>query len=252
MQRFIWSCLLFLSLINLTHAQGNWFIGAGAGATFPRVDNNHYIASGVDGWPHDRYHNNSVDTAALLAVETGYQWIHEESWLPFYQVGLNYTYEVPTKVQGKVEQYGLPEFTNYHYQYKIQSQTLLAIFKVDLYRWCNFMPFLSAGAGIAINNASNYAEKPLLDVLPRVNPGFNGETNTHFSYAFGAGFDYILSQNFWLSLKYEYAYQGHAQTSTGANIPMLTATNYANDRLETKLSSNSVLFSLNYFIDCVA
>jgi opacity protein-like surface antigen len=241
--------LFFLSTVVL--AQGNWFAGVGSGATFLNVDNNHHVSSGA-GWPNDTYHNTNVDATALLVLDGGYQWAHDSAWLPFYSLGASYTYGFPTAVNGKVEQYSLPEFTNYHYHYKIQTQTILAQFKLDLYQWQGLMPFLLAGAGASVNYARSYMENPVSGVTPRVSPGFKDQTNTYFAYVFGTGLDYIVQKNLWLGLTYEYSNLGSAKTGRGANTDMLTGMNYATDHLKTSVRSNAVFLSMTYLFGPVA
>lgn len=245
MQRIVFFFLFYFCLINSLQAQGNWFGGGSLGATFPNVSHNDYISPGP-GWPNDRYTNHNVGTTASLALQGGYQWAFNHAWLPFFSLGASYNYMAPVKVTGKVDQYSLPEFENYNYQYKIQSQMFLAFTKLDLYRWRNLMPFLLAGAGVSLNNASNYVEQAVPDVTARVSPGFKGSTNTFFSFVLGAGFDFFVQEDLLLSLQYEYAHQGYAQTGPGVDLDLLTDTNYSTDHLKTKLTSNSVLFSLIY------
>ncbi len=251
MQKMLYRSLFLFCLSTSVLAQGNWIAGVGAGATFLNVDNNHFVSSGT-GWPNDKYHNTSVDATGLLVLNGGYQWARDSAWLPFYSLAVSYTYGFPAKVKGKVSQYSLPEFTNYNYQYKIQTQTFLAQIKVDLYQWRSLMPFLLAGAGVSLNNASNYAEQAVPGVTPRINPGFQGQTSTYFSYVLGAGLDYIVQKNIWVSLTYEYSNLGRAQTGPGENTGILTDTNYAADNLKTNVRSNSVFLSMTYLFDPVA
>jgi opacity protein-like surface antigen len=251
MKKTLCYSLFLFCLSSSVLAQGHWFAGVGAGATFLNVNHNHFASSG-EGWPNDTYHNTGVDVAGLFTLNSGYQWIHQCVWFPFYSLAARYTYALPAKVKGEVEQYSLPEFRNYHYQYKIQTQTFLAQIKADLYRWHSLMPFLLAGAGVSLNNASNYAEQPVPNVTPRVSPGFKGQTTTSFTYVFGAGFDYLAQKNLELSLTYEYSHLGSAQTGPGVNTAMLTGTNYDSDKLKTNLRSHSVLLSMTYLFDAVA
>lgn len=251
MLRTVLGFLLFFYVASALATQNHWFVGGGAGAIFPKTGDNNYISSGP-GWPNDKYSNGSVNTAALFSVDAGYQWAHANDWLPFYSVAANYIYAFPAKAKGTVDQYSLPQFQNYNYQYKVQSQQFLAVLKADLYRWCQLMPFLSVGAGFSLNNASNYAEQAVPGVTPRVSPGFKGQTNTYFSYMLGAGLDYIVLNNLWISLQYQYSDQGYAQTGAGSKTPMLTDINYDTDHLKNKLTASAVLLNVTYFFDPVA
>ncbi len=252
MQKTVCRLFLFFCLFSSTaNAAGNWFLGAGAGAAFLTVDNHQFISAGPD-WPDDTMHNTNVDASGLLALEGGYQWIHNNKWLPFYSLALSYMYGFPARVNGQVEQYSLPEFTNYNYQFKIKTQTLLAEFKADIYQWQRWMPFLLAGAGVSFNNAGNYTEQPLSGVTPRVSPGFSNHTTSWFSYTVGAGLDYIIQKNIWMSLIYQYNNLGQVQTGTGVDATTLTDTNYDTDRLKTHIKSNTVMLSVTYLFDAMA
>lgn len=252
MQRMFWCFLLSFCLAGSIRAQGHWYGNGSVGATFLNVDHNNYISAGP-GWPNDLDSNNTnVNAAALIGLEGGYQWAFDRVWIPSYSVGANYSYLFPATIKGTIFQYSLPQFENYTYHYQIQSQTLLAMAKLDLVSWQRFMPFLLVGAGVSLNTAKNYTEQAVPGVTPRVSPGFSDSTNAYFSYALGAGVDYILKRNLWMSLKYQYGNEGYAQTGHGANTSTLTATNFSTDRLKTKLTSNSVLFSLTYIFDPVA
>lgn len=248
MRKVLWSLLFFSCLINSAHAKGNWFIGGNTGASFPIISQNNHLATGA-GWPDDQYNNNGVDTAAVLSAEAGYRWARQNVWLPFYSLGVSYSYVFPSTIKGTIDQYSLPQFENYKYSYKVQRQTFLAFFKADLYRWKTLMPYLLAAAGVSVNKADSFKEHAFYGVTPRISPNFGDQSNAYFSYAFGAGFDLILRENLWLNLGYEYGNQGYARTGSGQNYTTLTDTNYSTDNLQTKMASNSVLLSLIYFFD---
>lgn len=249
MRRVLTVVPLIFCLLNTAQAQGNFYLSGKGGISFLNISKTNSLSSGTDGWPDDLYTNDNVDSAQMLSAEAGYQWTRDSVWLPFYSVGINYSYGFPTAVNGTIDQYSLPEFENYNYQYQIQQQTYLAVIKADLYRWRCLMPYLMAGAGISFNKLKGYTEQALPDVTPRVSPAFSDRTTSGFSYALGAGFDYALQNNLWVSLGYQYNHHKIAYTGYGADTDMLTDTNYSTDRLQTNLSSNTVLLSITYFFD---
>ncbi len=213
-----------------------WFVGANAGATLPQVSTNTYVAT-IPGWPNDQYHYSHTNAATLLSLLGGYTWSTSHRFLPSYSLGVSYSYVYPSTIGGRIRQFSLPTFENYNFQYQVQRQTILAIFKADIQRWSDTMPFITAGAGLSINKASNYQEQALTGVTPRVSPGFGSQTNTQFSYTVGAGLDYIVKKNVTVSLEYNYGYFGHVQTGYGNG-----------QRLSTALSANTIMVSANYFL----
>jgi opacity protein-like surface antigen len=218
-----------------------WYLGANTGATFPQVDNDNFLATSA-GWPNDQYRYSGANSAALLSLFGGYTWNTGRNWFPFYSLAASYSYVFPAKINGVIRQYSLPIFENYNFNYKVQRQTFLAIFKTDIYRWQNIMPFLTAGVGFSILKASNYTENPVPGVTARLSPGLGSHTNINVSYTFGAGLDFILQKNIVLSAEYQYGYFGH--TATGAGIA-----GYTNQKLSTTLSANTLILSANYFLD---
>ena len=226
------------------YSPNGFYIGGNVGGTFPNIDNNNYLTSGM-GWPNDQYHYKQANSSALMSLLGGYTWATHREWLPFYSLGLNYTYVFPSKLSGNINQYSLPEFNNYDFQYKIQRQTLLAILKMDIYRWANFMPFLSLGAGVSVNRAYDYDENAVPNVTSRVSPGFGSSSSTNFSYMIGAGVDLIAMNNFVMGLEYNYGYFGNAKTGYGNN-------GNSNSRLSTRLNSNTIVLSANYYFDKLA
>ncbi|WED42725.1 outer membrane protein [Legionella cardiaca] len=223
---------------------GSWYFSESIATIFPEIDDNHSVGTG-DGWPNDLYVNHDVKTSAAVSVQTGFTWFNESKFLPFYSLGASYTYAFPMKVNGTIFQYSLPEFENYQYHYEIHRQTLLGIIKAELYRYHNLMPFLLVGLGVSANHIDKYQETPLSGITPRFSPEFQDETTTHFSYALGAGLDYIALNNLWLSLGYNFGYYGPAQTDSGIS-------SYSNERLRTQLTDNGIVFTITYFLDKTA
>ncbi len=236
----LWAISHSSTSLPLSSPQG-LYVGIGAGLASSNVDVNHFVPTSP-GWPSDEYHSNRVDNAALYSLLMGYTWATGYTWFPFYSLGLNYTYANPAKVSGSIEQYSLPAFTNYLYHYNIQRQTLLAVLKVDIHRWRNLMPFVSAGAGVSANKASGYVEQAIPGVTARVSPAYSTRTNTDISYALGVGFDLIATQQLVFTLEYNYGYFGFAKTGYGVG-------NNAGNSLSNKLTSNSAAISVRYYLN---
>jgi opacity protein-like surface antigen len=242
---------------NLQIPKGSGYVGIGGGATFPKVGHDNFVNSGPD-WPRDRYRSRRAGSAPLFTVFGGYTWVTRHDFIPFCSLGGSYTYVFPTKVKGSVLQYSLPQFENYAYQYIIQRQTFLVVAKADLYRWANLMPFFSIGGGFSANSTHNYAERALPNVTPRISPRFKSKASTHYSYIIGTGFDYFVKNGVGLSLEYTYGYFGHAKTREGSDDHHfngreahrhIICKKTCDTHLHTKLNSNTVILSLNYFLD---
>lgn len=229
---------------NDTKLPQGFFVGAGAGATFPNIDSNNFLTTST-GWPQDRYHYTQAHSSAILSMLGGYTWATYHDWLPYYSLAINYTYAFPAKISGTIEQYSLPEFENYNFHYHLQRQTFLATFKLNLYRWQNISPFLSTGAGLSANRVSGYDEMALTDVTARDNPAYGTNTTINFSYTLGAGLDFITTKNSIVSLEYNYGYFGQAKTGS-------VLSDNVHNRLHTKLTASTITLTINYFLNQLA
>lgn len=247
MKRILALCIGACMMNSASAAPGKVFFGAGAGMLFPSYSGNNSIGTGA-GWPDDSYNSHSISDQPFFFLTGGYTWMHGNSWFPYYSAGLRYSYLPTTTIKGSVDQYSLPDFNNYNYQYDISLLNILATFKLDLYRCSNFMPYVIAGAGITNYGTSNYKESATANVTPRVSPGFSGNSSNNFSYLIGVGVDYILREDLWLNLEYDYNDYGTIQTGNGANYATLTDTNYSNESLKNSITGNTLSFGVTYYI----
>ena len=238
MKKILLGCLTLLITKSLQaepiyEDENHWHLGVGVGGTFPHLDNS-FIKTG-DGWPEDKYTANP-DGSVFFSFFTGYTWENDNLWLPAYSLRLNYLYGLSADVDGHVEQFSLPEFKNYKYQYQLQSQALLGVLKVDLYRYRNIMPFVSAGLGVAWNKFSDYDEQALEGITPRVSPQFASRTHSDFAYTFGAGFDFSVTERLSLTLEYNFDGFGHLESGESQG--------YGGDNIESELNTNMILLSV--------
>ncbi|HVE44548.1 MAG TPA: acyloxyacyl hydrolase [Gammaproteobacteria bacterium] len=228
------------------HGHG-FYLGAGIGASYSKTNTNNYISSGA-GWPNDHYSPDPMTTSANIFAAFGYTWGKKgRIWLPYYGLGLRYEYVPSTTVKGHINQYSLPNFNNYNYNYDVKLSNLFATAKVDIVKWEEVMPYLTAGAGGTIYSTSDYTETATANVTPRVSPGFKNNTATNFSYFLGVGLDYPVQRELWLNLEYNYASYGTIKTGKGANTSMLTDTNYSNVSLNNKITANTVFLGGTYY-----
>jgi opacity protein-like surface antigen len=223
-----------------------FYIGAGAGEMFNHVSGGNSLSTGT-GWPDDYYTTNSISNQPYGFLSAGYTWDRQEQWLPNYSLGLRYMYTSAATVSGHIDQYSLPQFRNYNFNYDVQLLVVLATLKADIYRWQNFMPYALLGAGIATYNTSNYSEQALSGVTPRVSPGFSSSAGNNFTYQFGIGVDYALRENLWVNVECDYADYGSIRTGKGLNYMTLTGTNYDNESLKNELTAAAVFLGVTYY-----
>lgn len=222
------------------------YIAAGAGDMFYDVSGTNFVGTGT-GWPNDRYNINRISDQAYGFIEAGYAWDRPERWLPRYGLGARYIYVPKTTISGSIDQYSLPGFNNYNYNYDVDMLSLLAVFKADIYRMQNWMPYVIAGAGITAFGTSNYTEQATSGVTPRVSPGFSGNSGNNFTFQMGLGIDYALLQSLLINLEYDYIHYGSIRTGKGANYPTLT-TNYDNESLKNDIKATTLFLGVTYTI----
>lgn len=221
-----------------------WFVGLGAGWMSPfGTDSVNFASSGMPGFPDDRYSSEGSESAGQYSVLAGYQWRRDVEWLPAYSLALQYTYTDSASINGFIFVNDLPDSKNFTYKYDISQHLLMAKAKLDLYRWKQLMPYVSAGAGVAINNAHSYSDRPIPGAtLMQRRYGFTSGSQSQFAGSFGAGLDYGFNDRAQLSLGYELSYYGNANTGNGLGV--LSANN-----LENTFNSNAVVLQGIYFFD---
>lgn len=189
----------------------SWYVDTGLGWVFSQKLGATYLAN-IDA-PSDQYNSPKVKKMPMGSLSGGYVLSRQASWFPFTSLGLEYSYFMPAKVKGVVEEFSDPEQANFNYNYKVTHHNLRVLGKADLFRWRNWMPYLSAGLGASWNRFSNYSEEAISELpSPRENPSFANKAKLNFSYMAGAGVDYILSRNLWAGLGYRYDHFGWGKT----------------------------------------
>jgi opacity protein-like surface antigen len=211
------------SFINNAHAASDntWFIGVGGGKSWIGMPNNTTVSNGSTTAPP----SHAIDTftinpenAGMFQFNVGYRWHNERQLIPYYNVYFQYQHYLTTNIHGTVDQYSLPEFVNYDYRLDFQADAYNIIGKFDLIECKKWMPYLSAGFGVIGNDLRNYSETPTSGVTPRTNPGYARNVTYPFAVTLGAGIDYIITNNVWVTLGYEHLFQGgNTETGPGAD-----------------------------------
>lgn len=220
-----------------------WFVGLGAGWAQPTgTDSTNYVLSGIPGFPQDRYKADDSEGSGIYSILGGYQWQRNSIWFPALSLGLGYSITSPS-VKGTIYINDLADSENFGFKYEVLQQLPMVTFKADLYNWNRFMPYVSFGAGVAINKVHKYSDWPIpsATLMDRVDV-FRAETTTQFAGSVGAGLDYWIGQKAQLSLGYQYITTGNIRSGLG------TGTLVA-DRLTSKLRLNTVSLQGSYFWD---
>src|SRR5438445_11455181 len=232
---------------DLPFATGNmWFVGAGGGvywAKLPSSSTN--VANGTPIEPpfnQDLYTINNPSANGVLQVSAGYRWKYDQLFLPYSSVYFQYRHYNDSTVNGSIYQYSLPDFLNYNYKFSYSADLFTVNGKLDLANIKNVMPYVSGGIGVIMNRLDNYIENPTANVTPRISPAFNSNTSSHFAATLGAGIDYALTRNVWLTLGYEHVFQTSLPNTQGSNTWTGTNLNLGKIRLDTVFLNISAKF----------
>lgn len=151
-----------------------------------------------------------------LFVETGLLWTqpfpHYSPYFPYANLGLRYQTNnvdgitVPMTLNIMLDDINFTDTA----PYKFMQNSLWTTAKVDVYRWDRFMPYVSGAIGITwhqVKPQNSFSFLKIKDV-PLATYVTAGDNTREFSYNLGAGVDYMVTNNFWLSLGYQYTYYG--------------------------------------------
>jgi opacity protein-like surface antigen len=251
MKRIFNACISFVALSFISSSAWSYlnkpiYFTIGAGGFYPQVSGDNFIGTG-SGWPDDHYRHQSISSDPTFYFGGGYSWDRQSDWFPRASLELQYSYVSSVTVKGSIDQYSLPGFTNYSYQYDMQFYNVLGVAKLDIYNWHGFMPFIIGGAGFANYATSNYTESPAAGITPRVSPGFTPDGGTNFAYSLGLGLDYAWQTDWMFHLEFNHQSLGTINTGKGADYASLTG-NYSNESLKNTVSANTYTFGVSYYI----
>ncbi|MBV8803107.1 MAG: outer membrane beta-barrel protein [Gammaproteobacteria bacterium] len=220
-----------------------WYIGAGGGASWAHFANNTTVLNGMPVSPPYNQDLFSIQTLkdANVQLVAGYRWQNKTNFFPCSNIFFQYRSYINNDISGSIEQFSLPEFTNYNYRMKYSADLLTLNGKFDLIEYERVMPYVSGGAGIIINSLYDYSESPTANVTPRISPGYTTNNSTHMALTLGAGLDYILTENYWLTLGYEHVFQGSIKSGSGQSTWSNTSLHFGNVKMDTVF----INFSMN-------
>lgn len=222
---------------ELSSKKNAWFVGAGGGIYWAKLqDSSTNVSNGAPQPPpfnQDLYTINNPSANGVLQVSAGYRWKHNQLFIPYSSIYLQYRHYMSTNVTGNIYQYSLPEFLNYKYSFSYNADLFTLNGKLDLANFKKIMPYVSGGVGVIMNRLENYTENQTANVTPRISPAFNANTSSQFAATLGAGIDYTLTKNVWLTLGYEHVFQTNLPKASGSNTWAGSSLNLGSTRLDT-------------------
>lgn len=130
------------------------------------------------------------------------------------QLGVSYYSNNPYTIKGSVYQFADPTMNNLAYQYHIESQRFLIEAKILTTLQQQYHPYVTLGAGTAINKTYQYTETPVnTDDVP-MSQGFTNRTYHSFAYQLGLGLEKDFTSHFRCGGGYRYINLGTAGLGT--------------------------------------
>lgn len=146
-------------------------------------------------------------------------------------------------LSGNVWQFGIPEFNNFTYKYRVQHGRLMFSNKLltQWHRYPALQPYFTWEIGAAFNRASGYQETPITSLALPMAP-FANLSQTSFSWGLGIGGDYTITNHIRIGVGYQIADLG--SVSLG-----ITPAETTNQTLSVShLWSNQLRVQLTYLI----
>lgn len=182
------------------HHPHRLYFDLGVGKAYDYASSNSFLIGSSGNVLGNLKTGNSYSTPFFF-VGIGYRWAQDSNpWFPSVNMGLQHRYTSPINVFG-VSQTPSVDPAPMSYNYRLQQESWLLMTKADIYKWQRFMPYVALGLGASFNrisqlfvNSSSFANQ------------LGGSTNLtgDFSYNVGAGIDYQVQDDFWLTLGYFY------------------------------------------------
>lgn len=125
------------------------------------------------------------------------------------QLGAAAYFNTSVKNQGQVEEFSLPEFTNFNYNYQIQSSRVVATTKILSTFKSIVHPYVSGEIGGGFNRSYEYNETPLnLESVPMT--PFQDKSKSSLAWSVGTGIEVDVHSHLRLGAGYQFADLGQA------------------------------------------
>lgn len=211
----------------------HWFLGVGGGLANSSLSSHDSVFNGaIVPAPsnQDLYSIKNPHATPTLQLIAGYQWHQQHTaFIPYASLSLQYSHYFNNEIKGDVYQYSLPDFLNYNYDLSYEADNFLFVGKLDLYQFKCLLPYVSFGFGFILNHLNDYTENPTVSVTPRISPAYQGQTVANSAFNIGLGFDYIITDEIWVTVGYEHIIQqGGLKTKNGLSTWSDTQLNLGN------------------------
>jgi opacity protein-like surface antigen len=216
-------------------ARNTWFLGAGAGTSWEHFSDSTTLSNGMPVSAPFNQDTFSIQTLrnTVAQFDVGYRWANKGAYFPYTSIYFQYRSYINNEISGSIDQFSLPEFTNYDYKMKYSADLLTINSKFDLFEYAKCMPYLLVGAGVIFNSVYDYTETPTANVTPRISPGYTTNNTSHLALTLGAGIDYILTKNLLLTLGYEHVFQGSIESGPGLSTWSNTSLDFGDVKMDT-------------------
>lgn len=192
------------------HHPHRLYFDLGVGKVYDYASSNSFLI-GTNGNVLGNLKTGNSYSTPFFFVGIGYRWAQDDNpWFPSVNMGLQHRYTSPVNVFGVSLVLSVDPVPS-RYSYRLQQESWLLMTKADIYKWQRFMPYIALGLGASFNrisqlfvNSSSFANQ------------LGGSTNltSDFSYNVGAGIDYQVKDDFWLTLGYFYDNFGKNKVGT--------------------------------------
>jgi opacity protein-like surface antigen len=184
--------------VTVVQPEGAWYLRGDIGVGITNSFSLTYLPSPPDVGNGFAFDQHSWADTTFFDVGAGYEW---NNWLRF-DVTAGYRDRTQVNARGV---YNPVTGQGDAYQGDLRSWIFLANAYVDLGTWDCLTPFLGAGIGGAYNQMADLVDQG----IGTTGAGF-GRNSTNWSpaYAFYAGLDYNVTQNFVVELSYRYLNYG--------------------------------------------
>ncbi len=186
----------------------------------------------------DIFNGDKYSNKYLLGGGVAFPYIQEKNRT--IRFGLDIFHLEHLKNTGRVLQYDLPAFDNYHYKLDVKSTRVILTNEWDFSTpFKHFEIFAKGGVGLAVNRVG-YQDNP---ITPTPDGGIHlsNKKNNELAYDIGGGIHIPFSKNISGTLQYQYADLGDFESSRSGNIVLLKP-------LHVKLRTQSIIAGINYTI----
>lgn len=212
-----------------------WFVGLGGGASWISLSSSTSVNNGSvfpRPFNQDSFTINNPSTG-IAQLNAGWVTHSTRTYFPSLSAYIQYRHYFATDVKGGIYQYSLPAFQNYNYKMSFEADLFTINGKVGLAQLNQLIPYLSGGVGFIINHLNDYTESPTPNVIPRISPAYQGNSNSKLALTLGAGLDFLINRCTTLTLGYDHVFQGSIKSGSGLATWSGTSLNFGNTKMDT-------------------